>query len=167
MILCGRVGCVAGVGLVLGPQLASRIMGSDGRRARWCYGAAALLSTLHLALAWRSLEETHEATVDGTPPRRLAPLLRLEPLRRRAALFVLHCCVEGKVIQDQVTSVQLTLNWKVRQRLIDVNINRNEYIYIWSSVGGSPDQVWSMDLTPRPPCGGGRGLTYLLVLLLT
>ena len=25
------------------------------------------------------------------------------------------------------------------------------YIYACSSVGGPPDQVWSMDLTPRPP----------------
>ena len=39
------------------------------------------------------------------------------------------------------------------------------YIYGPVSVIAPPDQVWSMDLTPRPP-GGGRGLTYLLLLLL-
>ena len=33
-----------------------------------------------------------------------------------------------------------------------------------SSVGGPPpDQVWSMDLTPRPPPWWWKGLTYLLL----
>ena len=41
-----------------------------------------------------------------------------------------------------------------------------KYIYGPVSVIAPPDQVWSMDLTPRPP-GGGRGLTYLLLLLIT
>ena len=40
--------------------------------------------------------------------------------------------------------------------------------YIWPSVGGSPppDQVWSMDLTPRPPpVVVEGGLTYYFYLL--
>ena len=46
------------------------------------------------------------------------------------------------------------------------------YIYIWPSVGGShpPDQVWSTDLTPRPPLWWWKGaqlLTYYYFYLLT
>jgi len=37
-------------------------------------------------------------------------------LRRIAALFSLHCLVEGKVLQDQVSLLQLALGWESEKR---------------------------------------------------
>ncbi|CAK9109187.1 Polyubiquitin [Durusdinium trenchii] len=131
----GFLQTATGVGLVLGPQLSKLLMGTGGQRPRLCFLAAAALAALHLALAQRYLEETNEKLadkVDASPAREpsgsilanISGMLGIQDyrdsvalarqlwrrggaLRQRAMLFVLHCFVEGKVIQDQVLAVQM------------------------------------------------------------
>lgn len=149
-VALGYLQSATGAAIILAPQLASMLMGREGRFPRRCYIFAALLAVLHLALAWRGLEETNPklAKEDASGPNRdpsgqstpsvvaelsgvwgqdykdwFAPVIHVSQLfsrgsalRQRAALFVLHCCVEGKVIQDQVNSVQSQLHWEAGSR---------------------------------------------------
>ncbi|CAJ1441459.1 unnamed protein product [Effrenium voratum] len=126
----GYLQTATGLGLALGPMLAAALMGPRGQRPRLCFWAAALVAALHLVLGWRLLEETNEKLAnkgwraaiaetwqDGKDllaavRQRAGLFARSAALRHRAGLFLLHSMVEGKVLQEQATWVQLKLNWQ-------------------------------------------------------
>ena len=124
-----QVNSATGLGIVVAPLLASLVMvrGGGPRRA---YLASALLAGVHLAVGAVFLEETllhggssakaGAGAVAEPLIRPVARFLRLftsgARIRLRACLFALHCLVEGKVLQDQVSVLQLSLGWDTHLR---------------------------------------------------
>eukprot|EP00747_Dinoflagellata_sp_TGD_P185100 gnl/TRDRNA2_/TRDRNA2_41407_c0_seq1.p1 gnl/TRDRNA2_/TRDRNA2_41407_c0~~gnl/TRDRNA2_/TRDRNA2_41407_c0_seq1.p1 ORF type:complete len:426 (+),score=56.58 gnl/TRDRNA2_/TRDRNA2_41407_c0_seq1:133-1410(+) len=117
-----RLNGITGVAIVVAPLLASRI------KARHAFAAATVLSALHLIVAAALLEETscvsssEDADQKDESPiiRPVWRFLRLffagARLRWRACIFTLHCVMEGKVVQDQVSLLQLGDGWETEPR---------------------------------------------------
>ncbi|CAK0882745.1 unnamed protein product [Prorocentrum cordatum] len=133
----GQLTSATGLGIVGAPLLASALMAGSGS-ARRAYAASAALAAVHLAMGCALLEETlhlgpkrRVALPAGEPEAAgsaQAPAAAAEPilkpvwrflrmftetprLRLCACLFTLHCMLEGKVLQDQVSILQLKLSW--------------------------------------------------------
>lgn len=68
-VALGYLQSATGAAIILAPQLASMLMGREGRFPRRCYIFAALLAVLHLALAWRGLEVRIETLQVSQLPR--------------------------------------------------------------------------------------------------
>jgi MFS family permease len=96
---------------------------------RLAYVFSSLLSALHLAVGLQCLPETltvkkkpAETTVapDRAQKNPAMQFLRLftrgARLRARAMLFTLHSMIEGKVLQDQVSVLQLGADWSIEAR---------------------------------------------------
>mmetsp|Transcript_30870 Transcript_30870/g.98518 ORF Transcript_30870/g.98518 Transcript_30870/m.98518 type:complete len:440 (-) Transcript_30870:224-1543(-) len=130
----GRLNSVSGFGIVCAPLLATAIMGPHGDPSR-AYVASAVLAAVHLALGARMLRETKADSKRITPalvrarhsgemqtgklcmyPACLNLFTGTAPLRLSAFLFSLHCFIEGKVLQDQVSVLQLSHGWDTRMR---------------------------------------------------
>lgn len=118
----GNLSSATGAGIVLAPLMASVLMARSGSPRR-AYAFSAVLAAVHLVLGIKYLEETlniNGESADETAERKplLRPVwqfLRLftsgARMRMNAILFTLHCFLEGKVLQDQVSIQQLELGW--------------------------------------------------------
>mmetsp|Transcript_177814 Transcript_177814/g.570246 ORF Transcript_177814/g.570246 Transcript_177814/m.570246 type:complete len:437 (+) Transcript_177814:87-1397(+) len=126
------------LGIVAAPLLSATLLRNRG--PRFAYAVSAAIAGVHLVLAHRFLKETlhcrapsaGELVSAGGPSgtngrRRQSPILtpvwefaRLfttnARLRLRAWLFTLHCCLEGKILQDQVSILQLGAGWAAELR---------------------------------------------------
>lgn len=124
----GQLNVATGLGIVVAPLLASMMMGANGSHPRKAYIAAALLAAVHFLVGLCFLEETVDlrarpkAGDDERSPvsseqsqKPVWGFFRLfmsgARLRARAVLFSLHCVVEGKVLQDQASILQMALGW--------------------------------------------------------
>eukprot|EP00933_Yihiella_yeosuensis_P053986 TRINITY_DN5230_c0_g1_i3.p1 TRINITY_DN5230_c0_g1~~TRINITY_DN5230_c0_g1_i3.p1 ORF type:complete len:447 (+),score=69.33 TRINITY_DN5230_c0_g1_i3:28-1368(+) len=133
-----KVQAATGLGIILAPLVASAAMGRNGNNPRRPYILSALLAAIHLAIGMMFLEETSTPKVDAQPSSSahsvvptsgtgrkplLQPVWRFlnlftmgHRMRIRASLFSLHCFLEGKVIQDQASVLQLGLGWGSEDR---------------------------------------------------
>jgi len=130
----GRLNSAAGLGIVAAPLLASAVAARGGTSRR-VFVVSAALAAVHLVVGRRVLIETvgHPGSVVAPPrahqraveekPKLIQPVWRFlrlfttnARLRLRAYLFTMHCLVEGKVLQDQVSVLQLGLGWSTGMR---------------------------------------------------
>lgn len=120
MAAVARCNSAMGLGMVLAP-LVSSLAARCGRGARAAVALAALLSAVQLAVEMRTLRETR---LEGEPPRRGSAnpfsFLRLftsgRRMRRLSTILALQCAVDGKILQDQLSVVQMLHFWDLDRR---------------------------------------------------
>eukprot|EP00929_Paragymnodinium_shiwhaense_P087554 TRINITY_DN47701_c0_g1_i1.p1 TRINITY_DN47701_c0_g1~~TRINITY_DN47701_c0_g1_i1.p1 ORF type:complete len:475 (-),score=115.74 TRINITY_DN47701_c0_g1_i1:33-1457(-) len=127
-----RVNSASGLAIVLAPLVTSRVINRIGG-ARAAFVAAAVLAGVHLLVGLRCLDETLGLSRKAAQKARAGPpgpakgnsqsafgFLRLftggERMRLRAFLLSLHCIIEGKILQDQASILQLSQGWSLEAR---------------------------------------------------
>lgn len=118
----GRLNSAVGLGIVVAPLAATAVMGKKGNPRR-AYLASAALALVHFLLGLMLLPETKAALERKAQKPRFQPVwgftrlfTKSERLRQRTCLFTVHCAVEGKVVQDQVSVLQLASGWATASR---------------------------------------------------
>jgi len=127
-----RLNMATGLGIVVAPLAASAI--TSGGQPRRAFAFASVLAAIHLVLGNLLLKETlacqeRDPSHTSKHPNKTGQKQLLQPvwhflrlfttscrLRMRACLFGLHCLVEGKVLQDQVSLLQLSNGWDMVER---------------------------------------------------
>jgi len=127
-VALGRVNAATGLGIVVAPLAAAAVMGRSGHPRR-AYLASALVAFAHLVLGALLLRETRPCKPEAGRASEAEKPTVLQPawqflkfftagprLRWRAWLFALHCMMEGKVLQDQVSVLQIGEGWTTVRR---------------------------------------------------